>query len=66
MDSKEDAIENLISKEVLSESEVELLEAWIFFSEHPLLRRRAFRVALFVMATIGIISPTSFLIFLFL
>lgn len=64
MDTKEDAIERLISKEILSESEVEIIEAWIFFSEHPFLRRRAFRVAVFIMAIIGVISSISFLILL--
>jgi hypothetical protein len=69
MDSEEiekNVIDELIAKEPLSASEVELLEAWIFFNEHPYLRIRFVRIILVLLATVGAISSIGvFTILLF-
>lgn len=63
MDDKgieKNVIDELIAKKSLSASELELLEAWIFFNEHPYLRIKFVRMMVVFLAIIGAVSSIGF------
>jgi hypothetical protein len=64
--SQDDAIDVLLSKESLSSSEAELLEAWAFFAQYPYLKMSFVRLIIFSFALVGVVTSLFFLITLLL